>query len=360
MTFIDNASEKPSTSQIVLYSLVSVAFFLSALHIARKTHRWRHYHRIWTVRFLFPLACIFCTLENIALAASGSILQQQLADSNIFLKIVFVLQAIQVPIFLLVIFELTYIVHKRRSVHFCGMFFDEGRLGRRVQGVFSTPVKSFVLRNLIRIISILCLLMGIIANLDLLKDAVQNDKLAGRMGWWMLFMEGTKYDENGDRKVIWTWHILLSLIPTAVLIVCSFFLSIALWRYGSNSSMVVHSSWLNPWFFPMFGTIALFIGQLFSTKWYPFSSNFGLLVYMATLLILMRAIDKDIISTTEFTDFLREVAKQGNKISVQNDLAIIDTNTASVHPISTGAEGGRTSHRAVAPTYAEEVQSEFA
>mmetsp|Transcript_2017 Transcript_2017/g.2913 ORF Transcript_2017/g.2913 Transcript_2017/m.2913 type:complete len:403 (+) Transcript_2017:247-1455(+) len=338
MTFIDNTSENPGASQIILFSLTSVTFFLCAIHIVRtmlmhsKNRRaaggLSHYHRIWTVRFLFPLACIFCAVENIALACSGYILRRQLADS-LGLQVVFVIQAIQVPIFLLVIFELTYIVHKRRSVHFCGMFFDEGRLGRRVQGVFSTPVKSFVLRNLIRIISLLCLMMGIVANLDLMEDSIENDVLAGRMGWWMLFSRKVNYasDEEGNagqgkRKYLWTFHILLSLIPTAVLIVCSFFLSIALWRYGSNSSMVVHSSCLNPWFSPMFGTITLSIGQLFSTEWYPFTSNFGFLVYTVTILFLMGEIDKDVVSTTDFTDFLREAAKQGNKISVQNDIAM--------------------------------------
>lgn len=92
-------------------------------------------------------------------------------------------------------------------------------------------------------------------------------------------------------------------------------------RYGSNSSMVVHSSCANPWFFPMFGTIALSIGQLFYERWYSLTSNLGLLIYTITLLVLMKEIDKDIVRTAEFTDFLKQVALKGNSISILNNSA---------------------------------------
>jgi hypothetical protein len=145
-------------------------------------------------------------------------------DHHGIVKVVFFLQALEAPIYLVTIFELTYLVHKRRSVHFCGMYFDEGRLGRRVQGVFSTPVKSFVFRNLIRFVALVCLVLGIVANFDLLKDRDDLDALAGRTGWWKL------WDHEATEHGIYSVHVLISLIPTAVLILCSFFLSIALWR----------------------------------------------------------------------------------------------------------------------------------
>jgi hypothetical protein len=176
------------------------------------------------VRFLFPLACLFCVIENIALAASGSVIESKM-DNHDALKVVFFLQALEVPIFLVTIFELTYLVHKRRSVHFCGMYFDEGRLGRRVQGVFSTPVKSFVFRNLIRFIALLCLIVGMAANFDIVRNQDELDRLAGRTGWWKLWDH-----HDGDEAAVYSIHVLMSLIPTVVLIFCSFFLSIALWR----------------------------------------------------------------------------------------------------------------------------------
>ena len=85
--------------------------------------------------------------------------------------------------------------------------------------------------------------------------------------------------------------------------------------------MVLHSSYacFNPWFFPMFGTIALSIGQLFYQRYYQLTSNLGLLIYTLTLLVLMREIDKEIFNTVEFTEFLKQVAVKGNQISVLNE-----------------------------------------
>ena len=245
MTFIDNAAEKPPTLQIVLFSLLSVIFLFTAIDAFYRTNTRRQYHRLYSVRFLFPLACIFCLLENVALAGSGAIIDKQMDDYGL-LKVVFVLQATQVPIYLVTIFELTYLVHKRRSVHFCGMFFDEGRLGRRVQGVFSTPVKSFVFRHLIRFIALICLITGILANLDLLRERDTNDELAGRTGWWKL------WDREKTTHIVYSVHVLMSLIPTAILIFCSFFLSIALWRYVHVHSIFSKDPFLNANYFEYF------------------------------------------------------------------------------------------------------------
>lgn len=309
MTFIDNKSEPPTTVQIILFCILTVAFMVITYKLIFQTQTRRHYHRVITVRFLLPFGLICCVLENIALACSGVIIENE-SDDHILLRIIFVLQATQVPVFLLALFELTYLVHKKRSVHFCGMFFDEGRLGRYKAGVFSTPVKSFVFRNLIRFLAFLCCLLGFFANFDLLRDKDEKDTLAGRTGWWQLLR---------SKDAIYSAHVLMSLIPTLVLVFCSFFLSIALWRYGINSSMVVHSALPNPWSFPLFGTLFLLIGQTFDERWYPFTSNLGYFIYSLSILRLMKEIDKDIDINLEFTDFLKQVARKGNAISVKND-----------------------------------------
>lgn len=82
--------------------------------------------------------------------------------------------------------------------------------------------------------------------------------------------------------------------------------------------MIVHSSFINPWFAPFFGTLVLAIGQLFTVKLFAVLSNAGLLVYTITLILLMKQIDRDIVSFSEFTDFLQQVAKKGNEINVHN------------------------------------------
>jgi len=301
MTFIDNSAESPSAAHITLFSVTTVCFVICAIIAARRGHTRRHYHNVWSIRFLFPFACILFALENLSLAISGHFIDRQMDDAP-FLKVVFVLQALEVPLLLMTEFELTYLVHKKRSVNFCWMFFDEGR---RVSSIITTPMKSFIARNFIRILGFFMGATGIFVNLDLLKDVSNIDVEAGRTGWSTLW----KNDSNLETQI----HVFLSLIPTAVLILCSFFLSMCLWRYGTESSMVVHSSILNPWFYPFFGTLALTGGQLFGTQWYCISKNIGFLILIISLLLLMLEVDRDINETVELMDFLDQVAKKGNQ-----------------------------------------------
>ena len=168
------------------------------------------------IRILFPLANLSCAIENFTLAASGKIIE----NSHELLRVVFVLHAVQVPIFLITIFELTYFSTQTPLGAFLRHVLGRLRANAnvdtdadaptyiqfrpRLHGVFSTPVKSFFYRNIIRFIAILCWIVGTLANLDLLRD-----ESAGRMGWWNL------WETKGER--VWTVHILMSLVPTAVL-----------------------------------------------------------------------------------------------------------------------------------------------
>jgi hypothetical protein len=87
-------------------------------------------------------------------------------------------------------------------------------------------------------------------------------------------------------------------------------------RYGTQSSMVVHSSMCNPWFYPFFGTVAMAVGQIFGPELYPVMSNAGILIFVIALLALMAEVDKDMIATHNVASFLMQVGKMGDRISV--------------------------------------------
>jgi hypothetical protein len=222
MTFIDKDTKPPSPLQIALFSITSFVYMICGLWAFYRAHSRRHYRRVYVIRFLLPINCFFCSVENIYLALSSIFIknEQESLSLHPLLLILFVLQSIQVPIYLVSIFELTYLIHKRRSVHFLGMYFDEGRLGRTVKGVFSTPFKSFLARNFIRMLSTLLFVIYIIVNFDLLPQLNTVDDLAGKTGWATIFK-----DSNEPKH-----DVLLSLIPVSILIFCSFVLSITLWR----------------------------------------------------------------------------------------------------------------------------------
>lgn len=141
-------------------------------------------------------------------------LNQALPDS-IVIKVTLALITTQVPILLLTSFELCYLIHKRRSVNFCGIWFEQGQ---RVP----TMIASFVLRNMFRFLSLTLMVMGLSVNFRLGFSVDEIDPEAGRIGWHSFITEGQNPTEN--------LHLFLSLLPTAVLVLCSFYLSGVLWR----------------------------------------------------------------------------------------------------------------------------------
>eukprot|EP00565_Helicotheca_tamesis_P006616 CAMPEP_0185736640 /NCGR_PEP_ID=MMETSP1171-20130828/28412_1 /TAXON_ID=374046 /ORGANISM="Helicotheca tamensis, Strain CCMP826" /LENGTH=394 /DNA_ID=CAMNT_0028407323 /DNA_START=178 /DNA_END=1358 /DNA_ORIENTATION=+ len=308
MTFIEPSADPPTTGMIVGYSIVAAAFTGCFFQAVRLGQTRSHYRSFCSIRFLLPLCCLILALETATLAASGYFFGKDV-DSNVWIQIVYALQAFEVPILLQSTFETCYLVHKRRSVNFCGMMFDEGKRVKKLQ--MTTSMKSFVLRNFIRAVSIVLLVMGIIVNFDLIDDVVKVDQLAGRAGWWPLFEnDGILWDDK--------LHLFLSLLPTAILIFCSYYFSLLLWRYGTESSMVVHSSCWNPWFSLFFGTIFLTVGQCFSEKWYPLTSNIGFVLFIISYLHLMNEVDKDMVAASEFVDFLAQVKENGSSSTLGN------------------------------------------
>ena len=218
MTFIESGTTPPTAGLICAFSILSIVAFLCSVRAFHLGKTRSHYRTLSSARFLFPLACLILAIENAAVAASGLFYQDKVED-NRFVQAIFALQAMEVPILLVVTFELTYLVHKRRGVNFCGMYFDEGR---RLNNIITTPMKSFVLRNFIRILAVLLLVMGIMGNFDMLGDISEVNELAGRAGWWALVQDLWSWSEKG--------HLLLSLLPTAVLVLCCLYFSILLWR----------------------------------------------------------------------------------------------------------------------------------
>ena len=63
--------------------------------------------------------------------------------------------------------------------------------------------------------------MGLVVNFNLFQSGTLVDKLAGRAGWWNL-------SDNDAQAGI--YHLILSLIPTAVLTMVAFYLCIMMWN----------------------------------------------------------------------------------------------------------------------------------
>jgi len=220
----------------------------------------------------------------------------RISDKDAIAKSVFIFHPFIVPSILMTTFEITYLVHKRRSVRFCGIQFDEGR---RVKTTFN----SWLLRNIVGMIAGCLIGIGVIVNFDLVQIQLI-DPQAGNVSWLEIFESKFTIEED--------MHKVLGVLPTALLVLANFYFAVVMWRYGSNSSMIIHSSYLNPWVWQLIGTIGLAAGQ-FPRENFRITSNSGEAFLVMTIIFLMNEVDKDLKAATEFVDFLDAIEDKTNR-----------------------------------------------
>ena len=121
MTFIDEEDGTPTRAE--LYAFVFTAAM--AAYCAARAHYlgYRgagHYRSAGLIlRFGFPVSCLIFCMENVLLCIkSQSFFKSH--DARTFLDAFFALHALLVPIWLVHTFEMCYLMHKRRSVNWCG------------------------------------------------------------------------------------------------------------------------------------------------------------------------------------------------------------------------------------------------
>lgn len=186
------------------------------------------------------------------------------------------------------------------------------------------------LRNWMRIISLLLLLISIVVNFDLLEEG-NIDVLAGRTGWSSVFFDDENSEDSDDGNV----HLILSLIPILILFLTSFHHSISMWRYGTSKALVVYPSYFNPWVKQFLGTLFLGLGQLFNDSWYPATSNIGQALFILSLVLEMKEVDKELVAENGFQDFLDVVQEMGD-----HSLGGVGNNTKLKLPKTTNGSNG--------------------
>ena len=276
------------------FAIFAAVTFLCACVTIDMSLKRAHYKENKIIKYLFPLALFILTYINLVMIF-GSVIPH---DGAIAISI-FVLQPIVVPILLLLTFERTYVLHKRRSVNFCGIQFDEGR---RLKINF----KDWLLRNLVRIISGSLIAISVVANFAIVGEGnVADGHEALSVGWQYVFNTEISSKDTIAQSV----RAFMSLIPVSILVLANIYFAFVMWLYGSYRSMIIHSTYLNPWISLLFGTLTLAVTQILGgTGIYPLTSALGYVVLVISILILMVEVDKDMQAAAEFSDFLSGIA----------------------------------------------------
>lgn len=282
LTFLeatDGAEENETTGFAVAFAILAAASFISVIQGIYETSR-KHLFDRYSLKILFPWASFVQVLENatLSLDVSGQDIPSWWA------YVVYALQATVPPSLLLSTFDVTYSIHKTRSIQFCGVYDGHTRT--------KDPIRSCLLKTAMRAIAVCLLAIGIVVNFNVVEPS---NTVAGRVGWYYIITEAWTDDHL---------HVLLGVIPIGVASLFSFYFSIALWRYGTTYSMVVHASPCNPWFSPFFGTMALCGCQFFGPKWFPLLSNLGIFVFVESVLLMFMEVNKDMEAANDLRNFL--------------------------------------------------------
>jgi len=276
-THIDQAlmtfyGREESTIEIALFGVfagIAVILLVPGIIFAKRFFRFGYF--VW----LTPIQCAIIAAENLLLSQGSHV------ESNSGLAYFGAgIQALIAPFFLIICFDMVYIVHKNRSVNFFCISFDEGHR-KRVEPY------SWIMRNLMRIIAGCLIFVGVLVNYDL----IGNDRDAGVSG----FINWSTDDAT---------EVTLSLIPGTILAIFNLVISFRLWLYGTQRALVIHATIWNEWVLLFIGSLGQLIGLVSPTSIYPATSNAGEVFLLMCIIFIQYTIKKDFFLSKNFTLFL--------------------------------------------------------
>lgn len=206
---------------------------------------------------------------------------------------------------------MVFLAYRTRSMPFC--FVHRGP-ARQTMGelahddedeVYQPLVRPAILIVSTRFFTLGILVLNLLVNFDVLSD----DSMVGRTGWATVVNTPDDHD---------TTIILIALFP--MLLVCCFclYFSCLLWRYGCEFSMIINVSFLNAWISPVFGAVAMTVGQMFGPDLFLITSNTGILLYYIAMVRVLYEIRHDIREAGDLGHFLNALEKASSDKITEN------------------------------------------
>jgi hypothetical protein len=228
---------------------------------------------------LTPIICLMLLYEVIIQALGDSI-----SSDSVAAGFGTVIEAAVSPLFLVTIFEMTYMVHKRRSVKFCGIVFDQGHR-------INTEPCSWFLRHFVRIVALGLFIWGIVVYFQL--GSGTSDPTAGTGGF---------VDFHGASS-----QFVLTILPGVIMAAISLYLSVYMWKYGNDASIIVHATICNQWIFVFLGSLAFIIGNIFSSSCcFRVTRAAGQTLLLISVLVTHREVEREMEAAEGFGDFLAD------------------------------------------------------
>lgn len=245
-----------------------------------------------TVAFaLLPLVALAMLYENLAILVSAVASD----GTNDWLRLRGSVQSFIIPGFIVSLYELTYQVHKRRSVGFCGITFDQGHRRSRLSGIA---------RFSMWIVAAGILLLQITVNAPYISDPA-HAPLTARHTHKGLSLYRTVNAEMDIQDGVDFW-------PMVVLICAAAYFSGMLHRYGTTRSTDVNGTSLNAWASAGLGTLALLLAWVLTPQTWqlPYAMNGAEVALLAGCVVSVHLVHMNIRTLEEWAEALNRANEE--------------------------------------------------
>lgn len=321
----DNVVTTDEIPFVVGFSVLAAGFVFLAILVVYLAWTCQELYEWNAVRLAMPAISLVMCLESATLAFD----EAKATVPSQWAIAVYMLETTIAPGIFLSTFVITFLSYRTRSMPFCFVYRGMGRqaTGEPYQDedeeIVQPLVRPAVLIVACRLFSVGLLILALIVNFDVLWS---QDDLAGRTGWVTLIQDPSNQSVD---------HIILSLLPMALVSIVCLYFSLLLWRYGCEFSMVIYPSIINPWMYPLLGSACMIAGQMFGPILFPILSNVGIFIFMASMVRTLYEVRFDMQQAGDLGQFLSAL---GND-TVTNTVSGVEKAT-NVDTISTGRFGG--------------------
>lgn len=305
------------TGLVVGFSLIAAAFLITAVCIVRCNWHCKEFYEWNGIRIIMPGMCVLLAIKNAAMAYDY---ERPKASSHLSILVYMISSTIAPGIFIFT-FVMTFLAYRTRSLPFCFVHRGPGRSGTgesrldEDDELYQPLVRPAILVVCTRMFALSLLVLSIVVNFNV----ISHDYTVGLTGWATLvnLVRNKAFLEDPDGTI--AMAIFLSLLPMALVSLLCLYFACLIWRYGCEFSMIINTSFFNSWVSPVFGALAMIIGQMFGPDLFLITSNTGILLYMVSMTRVLYEIRHDIRQAGDLGDFLNalENARSGKK--TEND-----------------------------------------
>ena len=200
------------------------------------------------------------------------------------------------PLLLLVAFEQSYVIHKRKTAKFCCIGFDRGHRLKNTEGL---KCVSRLLRYSMWVISAGLLVFNCIMNARVI-ESTRGGSNAYLLKQRRFTTKGMLQSSSSAAGGVGMNPQAGDLVEYIIVVTFTFYFGLSLWNYGKNFSMKMTAMPCNRWMAMLFGSLQLLVLSLLPDTFTVFTADLSVVLYMLTMILLQREVLLDLTKLMDY------------------------------------------------------------